>query len=206
MPRNRFQGIDFARLHRLLESGSVKRKLSRARICKRLMGPASIPRNRIPRIRFVGIDSARLHRLTTPIPGLLKRLPIRAQCCRVNISRHLYLWRIYKCFNIKRIFNKQVLHVHFFLWRTPYPAWACLEYRARICKTFIEPKSRFPTWRDGTTTLFVVRARNRFMGMDSWAHKRYKYGLCCIHAVNIWWTVTESSCSSSTYNSSIGSV
>jgi hypothetical protein len=30
--------------------------------------------------------------------------------------------------------------------------------RARICRPFKEPKNRFPAWRAGTTTLFVVPA------------------------------------------------
>jgi hypothetical protein len=30
---------------------------------------------------------------------------------------------------------------------------------ARICKTFKEPRNRFPAWRAGTTTLFDVPAR-----------------------------------------------
>jgi hypothetical protein len=33
------------------------------------------------------------------------------------------------------------------------------KYRAHICKTFKEPRNRFPALRDGTTTLFVVPAR-----------------------------------------------
>ncbi len=58
---------------------------------------------------------------------------------------------------------------------------------ARICKPFKMPKNRFPAWRTGTTTLFVVPARqatlhwlaesiprNRFLG----SLKVYKYGLC----------------------------
>jgi hypothetical protein len=47
--------------------------------------------------------------------------------------------------------------------------------RARICKPVKEPRNRFPAWRAGTTTLFVLRAgrlhrlaestpRNRFLG------------------------------------------
>ncbi len=31
--------------------------------------------------------------------------------------------------------------------------------RARICRPFKEPRNRFPAWREGTTTLFVVPAR-----------------------------------------------
>jgi hypothetical protein len=31
--------------------------------------------------------------------------------------------------------------------------------RARICRPFKEPQNRFPAWRAGTTTLFVVPAR-----------------------------------------------
>jgi hypothetical protein len=33
------------------------------------------------------------------------------------------------------------------------------KYRARICKSFKEPRNRFPAWRAGTTTLLVVPAR-----------------------------------------------
>jgi len=33
------------------------------------------------------------------------------------------------------------------------------ENRARICRPFKEPRNRFPAWRSGTTTLFVVLAR-----------------------------------------------
>jgi hypothetical protein len=33
------------------------------------------------------------------------------------------------------------------------------EVRARICRPFKEPRNRFPAWRAGTTTLFVVPAR-----------------------------------------------
>jgi hypothetical protein len=36
--------------------------------------------------------------------------------------------------------------------------------RARICKPFKEPRNRFSAWRAGTTTLFVVPARQA-----SWA-------------------------------------
>jgi hypothetical protein len=32
--------------------------------------------------------------------------------------------------------------------------------RARICKPFRESRNRFPAWRAGTTTLFVVPARH----------------------------------------------
>jgi hypothetical protein len=32
-------------------------------------------------------------------------------------------------------------------------------YRARICKPFKEPMNRFPAGLAGTTTLFVVQAR-----------------------------------------------
>jgi hypothetical protein len=59
--------------------------------------------------------------------------------------------------------------------------------RARICEPFKVPWNRFPAWRTGTTTLFVVPARqttlhrraesiprNRFLG----SLKVYKYGLC----------------------------
>ncbi len=42
------------------------------------------------------------------ISGLLRGLKIRIQRCRVNISRHLYLWRIYKCLNIKYIEIKNI--------------------------------------------------------------------------------------------------
>jgi hypothetical protein len=64
--------------------------------------------------------------------------------------------------------------------------------RACICKPFKEPRKRFPAWRVGTTTLFVVPARqatsyrparlhrlvesisrNRFLGFIN----VYKYGL-----------------------------
>jgi hypothetical protein len=31
--------------------------------------------------------------------------------------------------------------------------------RARICRPFEEPRNRFPAWRDGTATPFVVPAR-----------------------------------------------
>jgi hypothetical protein len=53
--------------------------------------------------------------------------------------------------------------------------------RARICKLFKEPRSRFPAWWAGTTTLFDIPARqatqaggidslrNWFFGIDSWA-------------------------------------
>jgi hypothetical protein len=34
-----------------------------------------------------------------------------------------------------------------------------LPARARICRPFMEPKNRFSGWRAGTTTLFVVPAR-----------------------------------------------
>jgi hypothetical protein len=30
--------------------------------------------------------------------------------------------------------------------------------RARICEPFMEPRNRFPAWRAGSTTLFVVPA------------------------------------------------
>ncbi len=30
---------------------------------------------------------------------------------------------------------------------------------ARICKPFKQPRNRFPAWRDGTTSLFTVPAR-----------------------------------------------
>jgi hypothetical protein len=33
------------------------------------------------------------------------------------------------------------------------------EFRASICKPFREPRNRFPAWRAGTTTIFVVPAR-----------------------------------------------
>jgi len=33
------------------------------------------------------------------------------------------------------------------------------ENRARICGPFKEPRNRFPAWRTGTTTLYVVPAR-----------------------------------------------
>jgi hypothetical protein len=34
------------------------------------------------------------------------------------------------------------------------------DLRARICKPFKEPRNRFPAWRAGTTTLYVVLARH----------------------------------------------
>jgi hypothetical protein len=46
---------------------------------------------------------------------------------------------------------------------------------ARSCKPFKEPSNRFPARRAGTTTLFVLPARqgyigwrNRLIGIDSW--------------------------------------
>ncbi len=41
--------------------------------------------------------------------------------------------------------------------------------RARICKPFKETRNRFPAWRAGTTTLFVVLARHSTLagGIDS---------------------------------------
>ncbi len=61
------------------------------------------------------------------------------------------------------------------------------ETRARICRPFKEPRNRFPAWRAGTTTLFVVPVRqatvhtlaesippNRYLGYIN----VYKYGLC----------------------------
>jgi hypothetical protein len=30
---------------------------------------------------------------------------------------------------------------------------------ARICKPFKQPRNRFPAWRDSTTSLFIVPAR-----------------------------------------------
>jgi hypothetical protein len=65
-----------------------------------------------------------------------------------------------------------------------------VRHRARICKHFKEPKkNRFPAWRDGTTTLFDVPARqahrlaewipwNLFLGFLN----DYKYGLCSCKA------------------------
>jgi hypothetical protein len=49
------------------------------------------------------------------------------------------------------------------------------EYRARICKSFEEPRHRFPAWRAGTTTLFDVpdRSMNRFLGL---LKNVYEYG------------------------------
>jgi hypothetical protein len=36
--------------------------------------------------------------------------------------------------------------------------------RARICRPFKEPRTRFPAWRDGTKALFVVLARQATWG------------------------------------------
>ncbi len=62
--------------------------------------------------------------------------------------------------------------------------WTC--YWARIFKPLKEPRNRFPAWRAGTTTLFVVPARwrNRFLG----SIKVYKYGL--------WLSVVDQDCTS----------
>jgi hypothetical protein len=53
-----------------------------------------------------------------------------------------------------------------------------LPYWARICKPFKEPRNRFQAWRARTITLFVVPARegyigcrNRFFGNDSYTVK-----------------------------------
>ncbi len=55
----------------------------------------------------------------------------------------------------------------YFQWRKTKPAALLYWYSerlytwwARICKPFQEPRNRFPAWRAGTTTLFVVPARH----------------------------------------------
>ncbi len=60
------------------------------------------------------------------------------------------------------------------------------EPRVRICKPFKEPRNRFPAWRAGATTLFIVYRpaglhwfaepipQHRFLGYIN----VYKYGLC----------------------------
>jgi hypothetical protein len=78
------------------------------------------------------------------------------------------------------------------LWYSIFTFYFLLCGRACICKPFKEPRKRFPAWRVGTTTLFVVPARqatsyrparlhrlvesisrNRFLGFIN----VYKYGL-----------------------------
>jgi hypothetical protein len=61
---------------------------------------------------------------------------------------------------------------------------ACPVHRARICKPFKEPRHRFPAWRAGTTTLYVVPARHVHRQVESIPRIRflvslnvYKYGL-----------------------------
>ncbi len=88
----------------------------RARICKRLMSP--------------GIDSTRQHRLAESIPGLPKRLQIRAQVLGfvAFLNHNLCLWILtfalissWYCFliEVSRSFKKILtLNIVFFLERT----------------------------------------------------------------------------------------
>ncbi len=55
----------------------------------------------------------------------------------------------------------------------------------RICRPFKEPKNRFPACLAGTTTLYVVPARQAIMLAESIPRNQflgsinvYKYGLC----------------------------
>ncbi len=67
---------------------------------------------------------------------------------------------------------------------TEQPTKNPLQYRARICNPIKEPRNRFSAWRDGTTSLFVVPARQATEAAESIPRNRFlgsinvcKYGL-----------------------------